>query len=413
MKMKKIRKFRQDKKGVSSLFIAIFIALLSIMLISTLFVSLVISSSALTDNLRLEQEKMQESIKLQGPNGLELLPDQATVKSLRVKNNGAIPVRIRALYIGQEFICDPSEAPNQDTFIAPGKEKWIDLFFDHPNLPIILDDDIIESLWTVATERGTRSSETGADIQFGKPGETSLPQFYIGPLMIFFDMFNWKSADGEWQSGWTIPKTADEVTWRILLRNVDQRQITLRDTSFFNLVCNNNIPNNILDWYIDDDAARRVFNPGQYHYVHFTVDKNGKPQGINSFQEWTSCINFLVLTGIFEDGSYIGQTIPFEAVLVTPEPELTITANPSTVPPGYGTESKSLITVTLTDSLGTPIPNSLVHFSTNLGAITEFSITDLDGVAQVTFTAGLVTGRAALTATSQGASDSTTVTVRR
>ena len=411
--MKILQKFVRNKKGVSSIFIAIFIALLSVVLISTLFVSIAISNSAMTEYLRLEQERNQESIKLQGPNGLEFLPDQATVKSLRIKNNGAIAVKIRGLYIDRELICDPSESPNQDTYIAPGKEKWIDLTFSHPNLPIIIDDNELESLWTVTTERGTKSSETGADIYYGKPGETTVPQFYIGPLMIFFDMFNWKSGDGEWQSGWTIPKTADDVTWRILLRNIDQRSITLSDNSYFNLVCNNNIPNNVLDWYIDDDAARRTFNPGQYHYVHFNLDKNGKTQGMNSFQEWVSCINFLVLTGTFEDFSNIGQTVPFEAVLVIPEPKLSISANPTTVVPGSGSGSQSVITANLTDSDGNPIPNALVHFSTNLGSVTEYSITDLNGVAEATFTAGINTGRATISANSQGTLDSTTVTVRR
>ena len=405
-------KLNKNRKGISSLFITIFIALLSITLISTMYVSIAISNSALYEQLRIGQEKNQESIALQGPYGFEFLEDGSTVKSLRIKNNGAISVKIRGLYIGSQFICDPSEDPDHDTYIAPGKEKWINLLFDHPNLPLFLDDDLIESKWTVTTERGTRSSETGADIQFGKPGETTVPQFYIGPLMIFFDMFNWRSYDGEWQSGWTIPKTADAVTWRILVKNVDERSIVLKDSSFFYLVCNNNIPNNILEWYIDDDVSRRTFTSGQYHYIQFNLDKNGKAQGINSFQEWTSCINFLVLTGTFlEDSKNIGQTIPFEAVLVTPEPILDITANPTIIPPS--SESESVITITLTDSLGNPIPNTLIHFSTNLGSITEYSTTDLSGRAEAVFVAGLTTGRATITASTQGVTESTVVTIRR
>lgn len=402
----------KNKKGVSSIFISIFIALLSIMLISTLFASQIISSSALFSQLKLDQEKNQESLALPSPYGIELLPDQATVKSLRVKNNGAISLRIRGLYIGGKFVCDPSEDPNGDTYIAPGKEKWINLNFLHENWPLQLNDTLIESLWTITTERGTRSSETGAHIIYGKPGEVTVPQFYIGPLMIFFDMFNWKSYDGEWQGGWTIPKTAEEVTWRILVKNIDQRGLVLKTSSYFNLVCNTNVPNSVLEWYIDDDPMRLVFDSGQYHYLHFNLDKNGKAQGMNSFQEWTSCINFLVLTGTFSDGKNIGQTIPFEAVLVTPEPELTITANPGIVPPGEGPESESTITVTLTDSNAIAIPNALVHFSTNLGTIPEYVTTDLDGVAEVTFVAGFTTGRATIFVSTQGITDSVDVRIR-
>jgi hypothetical protein len=157
---------------------------------------------------------------------------------------------------------------------------------------------------------------------------------------------------------------------------------------------------------------RMIFSSGQYHYLHFALDKNGNPQGMNSFQEWTSCINFLVLTGTFDDGSNIGQTIPFEAVLVTPEPELTISANPSEVSPGEGPGSESTITVTLTDSNGTAIPNALIHFSTDLGSIQEYSTTGLDGITEVTFIAGYTTGRATITASSQGVEDSVAVRIR-
>ena len=403
--MKKMKKLSREKRAVSSLFIAIFTTLLAVVLISTLFVGLSVSRFSLTESLRIEQERRQESVKLQGPNGMELLPDQATVKSLRVQNNGAISVRIRALYIGQKFICDPSQA--QDTYILPGKEKWIDLSFENPNLPIILNDYYLDSLWTITTERGTKSSEIGAELQFGKPGENTVPEFYIGPFMIFFDMFNWKTLDGEWESGWAIPKTVDEVTWRILVRNVDQRSITLKDTSFFNLIGNTNIPNSRGEWYIDSDVTRRSFESGQYHYIHFDLDKNGNPQDMGNFQEWTSCINFLVLTGIYEDGTPFGQTIPFEAVVVTPKPIITISADPAIVMPGH----ESTINAKLTDSGGTAIPNARVIFSTDLGFVTNFGITNLDGTVTVTFVAGTETGRATITATSQGTSASTNVRI--
>lgn len=409
--MQIIIKLSRDKRGVSSLFITIFIALLVIILISTLFVGLTISRSSLTQSLRIKQERAQESVKLQGPDGMELLEDRATVKSLRVQNDGAISIRIRALYIGQELICDPSET--QDTYISPGKEKWIDLTFEHPKLPIVLDTHNLGSLWTIATERGSKSSEKGIDIQYGKPGETTVPQFYIGPLMLFFDMFNWRSDDGHWESGWTIPKTADAVTWRILVRNVDQRGIVLRASSFFTLVGNDNQPNSLLEWYIDSDLTNRTFDSGQLHYLHFELNKNGNPQGVGVFQEWTSCINFLVLAGYYDDGTPFGQTIPFEAVLVLPEPTLTLSANPTTVMPGYGSESESTINLKFTDSVGNPIPNAGVYFSTNLGSITKFSITNIEGVATATFTAGTESGRATITASSQGTSDSTIVIIAK
>ncbi|MBN2603958.1 MAG: Ig-like domain-containing protein, partial [Candidatus Thermoplasmatota archaeon] len=134
--------------------------------------------------------------------------------------------------------------------------------------------------------------------------------------------------------------------------------------------------------------------------------------GMNSFQEWTSCINFLVLTGRFEDFTDIGQTIPFEAVLVTPEPELTVTPDPSQVVPGEGLESQSTINATLSDSLGVPIPNTLIRFSSTLGTITPYAITDSSGVVTVTFVAGSTTGRATISASTQGITESIVVTIK-
>ena len=202
--MKTTKKLSRDKKGVSTLFISIYIALLATMLISTIFVGISLSGSGLIESLRGEQERIQESILISGPDGMKLLPDFATVESLRVQNTGSISVQIKALYIGQNFICDPSLA--EDTTIAPGEEKWINLLFTNPNLPITLDDFALENLWKVTTARGTTSSETGSNILFDPTKPTSPQEFYIGPFMIFFDMFNWKSGNGPWESGWTIPK---------------------------------------------------------------------------------------------------------------------------------------------------------------------------------------------------------------
>jgi hypothetical protein len=404
-KMNKIKKFSRNKKGVSSLFITIFITLLAVILISTIFVGLTISRSSLTQYLRIEQERLQESVKLRGP-GMEFLPyNPDIVKSLRVQNDGAIPIRIRGLYIDQEFICDPSEA--QDTYIQPGKEKWIDLTYVHPNLPISLIDYDPEALWTVSTERSVKSSETAINLQYGEPGETTIPEFYIGPFMLFFDRFNWKSENGVWESGWTIPNTAEDVTWSILIRNIDQRGISLNDTSFFTLVGNENIPNSELEWYIDTDLTNRTFEPGDYHYIQFNRNNVGKEVGI--YSQWTSCINFLVLTGYYDDETPFGQTIPFEAVLIIPEPELALTANPTTI----NMESESTITVTLTDSNGIAIPNALVKLSTNLGSVTAHAITNLEGKAEATFTAGTESGKATITARSQGTEASTAVTISK
>jgi hypothetical protein len=83
-------------------------------------------------------------------------------------NTGSIAVRIRALYIGQQFVCDPSRF--QDTNIAPKESKWISLVSGTSNY-VMLDDYTLQSDWTVVTERGEKSTEKGVYILFGRPGD--------------------------------------------------------------------------------------------------------------------------------------------------------------------------------------------------------------------------------------------------
>ncbi len=68
--MKHNRNLLKNKKGVSTLFIAIYAALLTIILVSSLFVATGIYQSSLVDALRLEQKRQQEKILISGPNGI-------------------------------------------------------------------------------------------------------------------------------------------------------------------------------------------------------------------------------------------------------------------------------------------------------------------------------------------------------
>ena len=102
------RSIIKGRKGVSPLFVSLYLAILAIALISMLFFALEVSSASLTERSRIEQERMQESIALAGPEALEL-NEALEVERLRVNNTGSITVRIRALYIDHKFICDPSE----------------------------------------------------------------------------------------------------------------------------------------------------------------------------------------------------------------------------------------------------------------------------------------------------------------
>ena len=71
--------FFKNKKGVSTLFIAIYICLLALTLISALFFRGCSIQSWYSSYIQAEQLREQESISLVGPNGLKVLADQTTV----------------------------------------------------------------------------------------------------------------------------------------------------------------------------------------------------------------------------------------------------------------------------------------------------------------------------------------------
>jgi len=320
-----IVKFTEDKRGVSPLFISLYLALIMVLLISMLFFAVEVSSSGLNSRLKIEQERMQERIVLVGPEALELT-EASEVERVRVDNIGSITVRIRALYIGHEFICDPSEFEG-DAYIESKESLWINLSSVTP--AIIFNDKTANAYWTMTTERGSKASEIGGKLKWGEPEiPYTANKFYFGPLMLVFDMFHWRSGSGPWTSGWSIPKGTKDVTWRILCVNIDNRDIVITDTSCLTLISNDNSPKGPLPWYIDPTFPYQTMTlkPGVFNFIHYTWSKpssagGAKRQAVTGMQELTTCITFLTFFGQFIEVdntlTSFGQTIPFEAVLVT------------------------------------------------------------------------------------------------
>jgi len=313
----------KNRKGVSPLFVSLYLAILTIALISMLFFALEVSNTSLTECSRIEQERMQESIALVGPKALEYT-DALEAERLRVNNTGSIIVRIRGLYIDHKFICDPSEFDG-DAYIEPKESLWINLTSVDP--PIILDSTTVMAYWTVTTERGTKASEIGGDLIWNGNGGLPDPnKFYFGPLMLVFDWFYWRSETGGWNSGWSIPKGTKDVTWQILVVNVDNRDIIIKDTSCFTLISNDNSPKDPVPWYIDPPLCRTmIMEPNEFNFIYYTwnkpYSKSGRSAQDVNMREFTTNINFLTFYGSFveTDGTLtpFGQTIPFEAVLIT------------------------------------------------------------------------------------------------
>ncbi|MEJ2242425.1 MAG: hypothetical protein P8Y18_09830, partial [Candidatus Bathyarchaeota archaeon] len=266
--MKRLKKLAGNKRGVSSIFIAIYLSLIGLLLISTLYAGQVISRSSITEYMKIEQDKRQENIQIMR----FITNSNDQIVNLEVKNNGAITVRIRALYINEILVIDPSPLEG-DSYIEPKEALNISLITINPLIQ--LDDpvygNVLNAQWTVTTERGTRSSESGMNLWEETGGPIYAPnKFYSGPLMLLFDMFHWRSGTGPWKNGWSIPKTATDVTWQILLTNVDTRPITITDRSCFTLVGNEQQNNRIESWFVDPELGDLTFMPGHYYFVHYT-----------------------------------------------------------------------------------------------------------------------------------------------
>jgi hypothetical protein len=315
--MKKPRKLTRNKKGVSTIFIAIYLSLIGVLLISTLYVGQTIARGSLSEYLRIEQERRQENIQV-----TKLITDSnGDFKYVQVNNTGAITVRLRALYIDEVFILDPSKL-FADSYIEPKEAMNITL-----TPTIAFDPNLLDAQWTVTTERGTRSSELGVNLWEETDDSGYTPgKFYFGPLMLYFDMFHWRSGNGPWNSGWSIPKTATDVTWRIMLANVDTRPIIITDPSCFTLVGNEQQQNKIVSWFVDPEQGSMTFMPGKYYFVYYKwskpySDSSNTIQRPNALTVGIPCINFLTFTGSFRElngtRTAFGQTIPFEAVLIT------------------------------------------------------------------------------------------------
>ena len=341
----------------------------------------------------MEQDRRQENIQI-----MRLITDSNNefFFYLEVKNTGAITVRLRGLYINEIFVIDPSLLEG-DSYIEPKETLNITLI-----PPIQLDGpiygNVLNAQWTVTTERGTKSSDLGMNLWEETGGPIYAPnKFYSGPLMLLFDMFHWRSGTGPWKSGWSIPKSATDVTWRILLTNVDTRPITITDPSCFTLVGNEQQQNKIVSWFVDPELGDLTFMPGQYYFVHYTwtkpySDSSDTIQKPNALTVGIPCINFLTFTGFFtepnEDETAFGQTIPFEAVLITDETmvdSVEMTSNPQNI--RNDGISTSAITATVTDSTGDPMPDMWVDLFTTAGTLSENRVqTDENGFVNVILT---------------------------
>jgi PKD repeat protein len=309
-------------KAVSSVFGSILFLILVVTLASILFFALYRYNSLAKESITLEQERMQERVVLyalatQNVSGTEY------VVAIYVNNSGSITSRIRAVYVDNEFLCDPSNKSlnPDDTYINAKESLGI-------TLPLGVEYEPMAKI-TVATERGIKSTEHQWKLKGGggEPPHYKQKGFYYGPLMLDFNKFYYTECPSgtpipPWKEGWRIEIGTGEIAWNITVTNVDDRNITINQYSCFTLFPNKS-PSNRRAWYLE--PRQEPFT--QFIAVNETVNLIyiwDKPKSISTKVQdvyTTVCRNkvFLTFFGIFHehDGTTkpYGQTIPFEAVL--------------------------------------------------------------------------------------------------
>jgi len=329
-------------KGTSTVFGSILLIILVLTLASILFLTLYKHNNSVQEAISLEEERKQERIVLCGL-ATENTSGTEYITALFVNNTGSITSRMRAVYVDNEFLCDPSNyAINPgDTYINEKESLWI-------LLPPEVEYEASAKM-TVATERGIKSTEYAGRLKQGggPPPYYNQTGSYFGPLWLDFNKFYYTECDptngsyepSAWKPGWKIQVGSGSIVWNITVKNVDDRNITINQFSCLTLFPNQS-PSNRRAWYIEPPVEPYT----QFIAVNETVSiiyiwtdpksVSTKPQGIYN----TVCRNkvFLTFIGFFHehDGTTkpYGQTIPFEAVLVMQTyPVASFTASPATV----------------------------------------------------------------------------------
>jgi hypothetical protein len=411
-KMSRLNK--RVNKGISSVFGSVLILLLILTLSSALFLSLYSYEEKAQESINVEEERVEEKIVLlalstENVSGIEYL------KAVFINNTGTITTRIRAVYIDNNFVCDPADPslnPN-DTYIEPKDSRWLQIPSNLMYNPL--------SKIEVATERGMKSVEYEWKLKSGSqaepPSETERSNF--GPLLLDFEKFyyteNYGSYDpNSWKPGWSVEK-GSTLVWNVTVTNVDDRDLTINKYSGFTMVSNDGGVQ--LPWFIEPpNGIDTLFIPSNSSaHLIYIWDRPRMTQGVKNqsvYNQNDRSKVFLTFFGVFHehDGSTkpYGQTIPFEAILVR-DPQMLITAAPTVI--AAASTMRSTITVTVRDVMGILAVNVPVTFTTTFGNLGASTVnTNSNGIATVTFSSS-TTGTAIITASWGGISKSVSVTV--
>jgi len=315
-----------QRRGISTVYGSLVFLFISFTILSLIVLAFYDYNLAANEKRQIDFERSQEKIVV---TNITLTEDGSEISEVVVKNVGTIEVKIRAIYhvnsVSTHFICDPS--PYMNTYIDIDQSLKIPL----PN-GIAFEPNA--SKMVAATERGVTTMEYVAPAFFGPAIDIDYDpsKLYIGPLMLQFDAFWYKtsSQDGTlnpndpWNPGWSIPKGFGYCAWNITVMNVDNRNITINRFSSFVAVPNDS-PSSQTPWYLEPPSAGDYtqFLPVNEtcHIVYLWSTPKGPSGNIATKLTYpeTTCMVFLTFYGVFheQDGKTTpyAQTIPFEAAI--------------------------------------------------------------------------------------------------
>ncbi len=279
--------------------------IIAITVASTLLITLYRFNENIQQINTIEDERSHEKIIIS-----DITVVNGIMTAITIQNLGSVTSQIKAFYVNDQLICDPSEYSlnSNKAYINAQDSRSINV------LPTIFN---IADRITIATARGIKAIELESNFQESSSSTTEPPDTYYGPLRLNFTLFYYRTVDGTgnpigpWEHADHIPSNVTECSWNITVTNIDTRHITLSGYSSLTLVTNEG--GGQKPWYTN--------SPGQF------IPAN---QSVNIIYTWSSpqpCtvaqsvhgINaskvFLTFYGKFSDGTTYGQTIPFSAIL--------------------------------------------------------------------------------------------------
>lgn len=279
---------------------------------SALFVSLFNYETSAKESIIDSQIRSQEKIIIDG-----MRNDSLTlfVTEIHVNNTGSTTAQIRAVYLNNDLLFQPSIDLNSKQAV------WIQM---PENTPFEASSKI-----AVTTERGIKTvAKEGDFISLGSPPPPPEDP-YFGPLRLDYESFSYGTYDSNdeiltppgWQPGWHVDTHTKALVWQIEVKNVDERAITLNQYSTLTLLPN--VEGAQIPWYIEKvthsgGSTAMTIQPQEIVTITYRWSSTHNPESSPSSTGMYRV--FLTFFGNFHeiDGTIkpYGQSVPFEAVIV-------------------------------------------------------------------------------------------------